>query len=69
MTRMSVEQKHNVMKIIEPEVPERITLDPKIIQEKEEEKLKSSSSSASEEETSESETGSFSLMNCTCLQN
>ena len=53
MTRMSVEQKHNVMKIVEPE---RITLDPKIV-EKEEEKIKSSSSSASDEETSESETG------------
>ena len=53
VTRMSVEQKHNVMKIVEPE---RITLDPKIV-EKEEEKIKSSSSSASDEETSESETG------------
>ena len=50
---MSVEQKHNVMKISEPE---RLALDSKI-SEKEEEKIKSSSSSASEEETSESETG------------
>lgn len=60
VTRMSVEQKHNVMKNVDGQ--ERATLDAKIPSTKEEEKAKSSSSSSCSEdeeevESSESETG------------
>ncbi|KAL4232952.1 hypothetical protein ACF0H5_007640 [Mactra antiquata] len=66
VTRMSVEQKHNVMKNVDGQ--ERATLDSKIPPTKEEEK-KSSSSSCSEDETSETETEKKNEINKKSSQN
>ena len=58
VTRMSVEQKHNMMKTDQ----DRLPVEGKMPPTKEEEQTKINSSSCSEEETSESDTGLLSLL-------